>query len=55
MVMNNWMSAFPYRTIISPFVFVISGVVVLIVALLTVSFQTLKAARVNPVESLRHE
>jgi putative ABC transport system permease protein len=54
-IMNNWVQGFPYRTTISPVIFIIAGVAVLLVALLTVSFQTIKAARVNPVESLRYE
>lgn len=54
-IMNNWIQSFPYRTEISPMVFLVSGISVLIVALLTVSFQTLKAARTNPVQSLRYE
>jgi putative ABC transport system permease protein len=54
-VMNNWIQAFPYRTTISPLVFLISGVMVLLVALITVSYQTVKASRTNPVESLRYE
>jgi putative ABC transport system permease protein len=54
-VMNNWIQTFPYRTTISPFVFVMSGLMVLLVALITVSYQTVKASRTNPVESLRYE
>jgi putative ABC transport system permease protein len=54
-VMNNWIQTFPYRTTISPFVFVFSGVMVLAVALITVSYQTVKASKTNPVESLRYE
>lgn len=54
-VMNNWLQGFSYRVSISTVVFVISGAMVLAVALLTVSYQTLKAARVNPVDSLRYE
>ncbi|HEU5289352.1 MAG TPA: ABC transporter permease [Cyclobacteriaceae bacterium] len=53
--MNNWITSFPYRTTISITVFVIAGLAVLLVAISTVSFQTMKAARINPVESLRHE
>jgi putative ABC transport system permease protein len=53
--MNNWITSFPYRTTISITVFVIAGLAVLFVAISTVSFQTLKAARINPVDSLRHE
>jgi putative ABC transport system permease protein len=54
-VMNNWIQTFPYRTTISPFVFVFSGAMVLAVALITVSYQTVKASKTNPVESLRYE
>lgn len=54
-VMNNWIQTFPYRTNISPFVFVVSGAIVLMVALITVSYQTVKASKTNPVESLRYE
>lgn len=54
-VMNSWIETFPYRTNISPFVFVGSGVIVLLVALITVSYQTVKASKTNPVESLRYE
>jgi putative ABC transport system permease protein len=54
-VMNNWIQGFQYRTEIPFYIFVIAGVMVLLIALLTVSFQTIKAARINPVESLRYE
>jgi putative ABC transport system permease protein len=54
-VMNSWIQTFPYRTNISPFVFLFSGLMVLAVALVTVSYQTIKAARTNPVNSLRYE
>jgi putative ABC transport system permease protein len=55
LTMNSWITSFPYRTTISVTVFLISGIAVLFVAISTVSFQTLKAARTNPVDSLRHE
>lgn len=54
-VMSNWIESFPYRTTISPLIFAIAGITVLSVSLLTVSFQTIKAARTNPVDSLRYE
>jgi putative ABC transport system permease protein len=54
-VMDNWIQTFPYRTTISPMVFIASGLMVLLVALATVSYQTVKASRTNPVESLRYE
>jgi ABC-type lipoprotein release transport system permease subunit len=53
--MNNWISSFPYQTKISLWIFLLSGSMVLIVSLMTVTFQTLRAARTNPVNALRHE
>ena len=53
--MDGWIQSFPYRTTISPIIFVIAGFTVLAVSLLTVSFQTIKAARTNPIDSLRYE
>ncbi|MEO7990787.1 MAG: ABC transporter permease [Chryseolinea sp.] len=54
-VMNNWIQGFQYRTDISFSIFLVAGLMVLLIALFTVSFQTIKAARINPVESLRYE
>lgn len=54
-IMTGWLQGFTYRVTISPVVFVFSGAMVLIIALFAVSFQTIKAARVNPVDSLRYE
>lgn len=54
-LMNNWVESFPYRASISWVIFLIAGLTVLVVSLLTVSFQTIKAARTNPVDSLRYE
>ena len=53
--MNRWIETFPYRADISGDIFLLSTVAVMIVALLTVSIQTVKAAKTNPVESLRYE
>lgn len=53
--MNNWISSFPYQTKISPWIFLWSGGMVLIISLMTVTFQTLKAAQTNPINSLRYE
>lgn len=55
LAMESWIATFPYQTTISALEFVIAGLSVLIVSLSTVSFQTLKAARNNPVDSLRQE
>ncbi|HLY71663.1 MAG TPA: ABC transporter permease [Puia sp.] len=53
--MSNWLLHYPYRTNISWWVFGISGVGAMLITLLTVSFQAIKAAVVNPVKSLRTE
>lgn len=53
--MNKWMQNFADRTAISWWIFVLSGGGMLLLALLTLSFQTVKAAVANPVKSLRSE
>ena len=53
--MNSWLKDFPYRVSISWWVFGIAIIAALAVALLTVSFQAIKAALTNPVKSLRTE
>ncbi len=53
--MHQWLQNFAYRTAIGPGDFLLSGALVLFIALLTVSVQSLRAARANPVESLRYE
>ncbi|HYF33513.1 MAG TPA: ABC transporter permease [Chitinophagaceae bacterium] len=53
--MNNWLEDFPYRVAISWWVFGIAVVAALLVALITISFQSIKAATTNPVKSLRTE
>jgi ABC-type antimicrobial peptide transport system permease subunit len=55
LVMNKWLQNFAYRINISWWVFAIAGVLALLIALLTVSFQSFKAANRNPVEALRYE
>lgn len=54
-MMSSWLQTFSYRISISTMVFAIAGATVMLVAFLAVSHQTLKAARVNPVDSLRYE
>jgi putative ABC transport system permease protein len=53
--MHNWLQDYTYRTDISWWVFVIAGVSALVVTLLTISYQSIKAAFMNPVKSLRTE
>jgi putative ABC transport system permease protein len=54
-VMNKWLQDFAYRINIEWWVFALAGVMSLLIALLTVSFQAVKAAVANPVKSLRTE
>lgn len=54
-VMNNWLSNFQYRIQIGTGIFVTAIATTFLVALLTVGYQTLKAALANPVDSLRNE
>jgi putative ABC transport system permease protein len=54
-VMNRWLQNFAYKTDISWWEFVLPGGIALIIALATVSFQAIKAARSNPIEALRYE
>jgi putative ABC transport system permease protein len=54
-VMNKWLQNFAYRIDISWWIFVIAGVIALLIALLTVSWQSFRAAGKNPVEALRYE
>jgi putative ABC transport system permease protein len=54
-IMSRWLKNFAYRTDIHLLIFVLSGLLVLGVALLTVSFQSVRAAIANPAESLRYE
>lgn len=53
--LNNWLSTYQYRIGIGPAVFVIAAIVALLITVLTVSFQAIRAATANPVESLRAE
>lgn len=53
--MNRWLEDFEYRISLSWWMFVIAGIVTLIIALATVTVQTLKAAQANPVKSLKTE
>ncbi len=54
-IMNRWLEDFAYRTTISWWMFTVAGVLVLLIALITVSFEAIKAAIANPVKSLRTE
>jgi len=52
--MDKWLREFVYRTTISPWIFAATAAAALLVAFLTVSYQTIRAAIANPVNSLRN-
>jgi putative ABC transport system permease protein len=54
-LVNNWLQDFAYRINIQCWVFVVAGVLAILIALMTISFQAIKAALANPVKSLRSE
>jgi len=54
-VMNKWLENFAYKTELSWWIFALAGVLALGIALLTVSWQSWRAATRNPVEALRYE
>jgi putative ABC transport system permease protein len=53
--MDSWLESFAFRTPLDPFVFLLAGGITLLIALLTVSYQAISAAIVNPVKSLKSE
>ncbi len=53
--MNKWLENFAYRTQVSWWIFILGISIMLVIALLTLGFQTIKAAMANPVKSLRTE
>ena len=55
MMKNYWLANFPFRIKISVLTFTTAGLIALLIAFLTVSYQSLKAALANPVDSLRSE
>jgi putative ABC transport system permease protein len=53
--MNSWLQGYPYRIAISWWVFIMAGLLSVLIAVVTISFQSIKAALMNPVKSLRTE
>ena len=53
--MNRWLQDFAYRVDLEWWVFVLAGAVAGMIAFVTVSFQSVKAALANPVEALKRE
>ena len=54
-LMNKWLQNFVYKIDINAAVFLVAGIATIVIALVTVSFQSIKAAIANPVKSLRTE
>jgi putative ABC transport system permease protein len=54
-VMNKWLQNFAYRSDINWWIFIIAGFISLLIALITISSQALRAAHSNPIEALRYE
>ncbi len=55
LAMHKWLQGFAYRMNISLWIFIFAGLIALIIAVLTVSIQTIRAATANPVKSLKTE
>ncbi|MFC1537360.1 ABC transporter permease, partial [Gemmatimonadota bacterium] len=53
--MDRWLQDFAYRIELGPGLFVLGGIIALVITVLTVSYQAVKAAYANPVEALRYE
>ena len=53
--MNHWLQSFAYRINIGPLVFLLAGASVILITFLTIGFQAIRAALINPVKSLRSE
>ncbi len=53
--MHDWLQQYDYRITITPVVFVIAGITAIVITIITISFQAIKAAMANPVKSLRTE
>ena len=54
-LMHRWLQKFAYRAAVSPWPFILTSLLVFVFALLTVSYQTIKAATTDPVKSLKYE
>ena len=53
--MSKWLEDYPYKISIGWWIFALAGIAAMLIALITVSFQAIKAAIANPVKSLRTE
>ena len=53
--MNHWLKDFAYKANISPWIFLLSAIIVLLIGVITLSFQAQKAARINPAITIKQE
>jgi putative ABC transport system permease protein len=53
--MNNWLQEFDYRTSLSWWIFISTGTLALLIALVTVGYQSVRAALADPVDALKYE
>jgi putative ABC transport system permease protein len=53
--MNKWLADFAYKTDMSWWIFIVSILVSITISIITIGFQTIKAASANPIDSLRNE
>ena len=54
-IMSRWLEEYTYKITINPMIFVFAGLLTVVIAFLTVSYQSIKAALMNPVKSLKSE
>lgn len=55
LIMSKWLEAFEYKIILHPGIFILAGFIALLIAMGTISYRSIKAARANPVNSLKQE
>ena len=55
LIMNRWLTSFPYHIEMNPVALVLAGMGVVIIAFISVAFQTFRAARINPAQTLKYE
>jgi len=54
-LMNNWLQNFAYRVAVNPLIFVASGLLLILLSWITLSFLTFTMARINPATTLKNE
>ena len=54
-MLSSWLNVFAYHIEINPLLFLLGGIIALLIALITISYHTIKSARANPVQALRYE